>query len=66
MSEHQHFWRCAHHPSAIDNFFETRITCEWQCHETQLKSFDSGFHQRPKSWSARRGFGTIADQIFGV
>lgn len=51
MSDFQHYWRCAHHPSAIDNFFEKRATCEWQCHETPLRSHDSGIHQPPKSWA---------------
>lgn len=27
----QHFWRCAHHRSAIDNYFEARRNCAHGC-----------------------------------
>ena len=65
--EFQHYWRCAHYPSAIDNFFDGRTACEWMCHTTPLHSYDSGFHQPPKSWGSelrqyeRRG--GMVDQI---
>lgn len=60
MSAFQYFWRCAHHPSAIDNFFEHRGLCEWDCQAQPLQSYHSGVHPLPKSW------GTLADKIFGV
>ncbi len=72
MNSIQYFWRCAHHPSAINNFFVERSTCEWSCHTQELKWHHGGVHPMPKSWGsahraipARRGSGTIADQIFG-
>lgn len=40
----QFFWRCAHHPSAIENFFEKRTTCEWGCHTQELKWYHHGMH----------------------
>lgn len=46
----QHYWRCAHHPSCIENFFESRQRCEWDCHTTALHSTDSGYHRPPLSW----------------
>ena len=71
--EFQHYWRCAHYPSAIDNFFDGRTACEWGCHAQALRSHHSGVHPMPRSWGsvhgadhARRGMGTVADQIFGV
>jgi len=69
----QYYWRCAHHPSAIDNFFEKLAGCEWMCHAQELRWHHSGAHPMPKSWGsahsaipARHGMGSIADQIFGV
>jgi hypothetical protein len=50
----QHYWRCAHHPSAIENFFDHRTTCEWGCHEQTLLWHHSGFHPAPKSWGTDR------------
>lgn len=46
----QYYWRCEHHPSAIENFFTNRETCEFECHKQPLRWHDSGFHQPPKSW----------------
>lgn len=50
----QHYWRCAHHPIAIKNFFEGRTECEWECHLTELKWYHSGVHPTPKSWGTPR------------
>jgi hypothetical protein len=47
---YQKFWRCAHYPSAISNFFSTRQTCEWDCHTQDLRWHDHGDNQPPKSW----------------
>lgn len=63
--ELQYFWRCAHHTSAIDNFFAGRGACERGCHLTPLQSSDSGYHRQPKSEGRRRGMHDITDQIFG-
>jgi hypothetical protein len=57
---YQHYWRCAHHTSAIQNFFEQRNSCEWCCHTQELQWYHGGEHPLPKSWSGR-----LADQIFG-
>lgn len=55
MSESfQHYWRCAHHPSSIANFFEKRTTCEWECHTQELRWYHNGEHPLPKSWPAVR------------
>jgi hypothetical protein len=43
--EFQNFWRCAHHPSAIANYFAKRIVCENGCHAAELHWQDNGFHQ---------------------
>ena len=48
--EFQHYWRCAHHPSSIANFFEKRTTCEWGCHTQELQWYHGGVHPMPKSW----------------
>ena len=48
---YQYYWRCAHHTSAIQNFFEQRNTCEWCCHAQRLQWHDSGYHPLPNSWS---------------
>lgn len=50
MTDHQRFWRCAHHPSAIDNFFGALTTCEWGCHDEALRWYHRGNHPLPKSW----------------
>lgn len=49
----QKFWRCAHHTSAIQNFFEKRHECEWGCHEQELEWYHNGTHQTPKSWKLK-------------
>jgi len=41
------YWRCAHYPSAIENFFSTRRTCEWGCHTTTLEWHHSGVNPQP-------------------
>jgi hypothetical protein len=46
----QHYWRCAHHPSAIQNFFEQRNSCEWCCEESRLLWHHGGEHPQPRSW----------------
>lgn len=46
----QGYWRCAHHLSAIDNFFDRRYSCEWGCHKTTLEWYHCGVHPMPKSW----------------
>ncbi len=48
----QYFWRCAHYPSALDNFQANRTTCEWECHTQELKWYNHGFHPVPNSWPA--------------
>jgi hypothetical protein len=48
---HQHYWRCAHHPSAIDNFFERRTLCVFECHAQLLEWHHNGMHPAPASWS---------------
>jgi hypothetical protein len=40
----QMYWKCAHHPSALENFFGDRYTCEWMCHTQELRPHHSGFH----------------------
>ena len=54
QTEFQIFWRCAHHTSAMENFFEKRATCEWDCHCQPLRWFDKGVHPLPKSWAEQR------------
>lgn len=63
--EFQNFWRCAHHPSAIDNFFGGFLSCERGCHNTPIFWHHAGVHPLPHMRSERHGMGTIADQIFG-
>ena len=48
--EYQHYWRCEHHPSALENFFRKRHTCEWMCHAEELRWHHHGNHPPPKSW----------------
>jgi hypothetical protein len=43
----QHFWRCAHHPIATQNFFERRATCEWECDTQALEWYHGGEHPLP-------------------
>jgi hypothetical protein len=50
----QNYWRCEHHPSAIQNFFERRPGCEWDCHEQPLQWHHGGVHPTPKSWGRVR------------
>ena len=54
MTTFQYFWRCEHHPSAMENFFERRTTCELVgCHTQELKWYHFGFHPKP-SWARVR------------
>jgi hypothetical protein len=46
----QYYWRCAHYPSALTNFFERRPRCEWMCHTQELRWYHGGEHPKPKSW----------------
>jgi hypothetical protein len=46
--EFQHYWRCEHYPSAIENFFGGRTECQYNCHLMPLTSTDSGFHPIPR------------------
>ena len=48
--EFQYHWRCAHHPSSIENFFDFRTTCEWDCHTQELRWYHNGEHPLPTSW----------------
>jgi hypothetical protein len=43
----QLFWRCEHHPLAIDNFFAQRAECEWCCHTQELRWHHNGTHPTP-------------------
>ena len=52
-TEYQHYWCCAHHPSAIDNFFEGRLLCAWECHAEELKWYHNGQSPAPQSWGER-------------
>lgn len=51
----QHFWRCAHHPSAIDNHFDKLLGCEWDCQTQSLRWHHNGEHPMPKSWGTPYG-----------
>jgi len=53
-TEFQHFWRCAHYPSALQNFQDNRTECEWECTCVPLKWYHNGTHPQPKSWPAVR------------
>jgi hypothetical protein len=56
MSEaFQHYWRCAHYPRGLENFFTNRTTCEWGCHTTKLSWYHGGMHPTPKSWGTPSG-----------
>jgi hypothetical protein len=44
---HQHYWRCEHFPSAIENFFLKRTGCLHMCQSTKLESWHSGTHRAP-------------------
>jgi hypothetical protein len=48
----QRYWRCAHHPSAIENFFDGRKECQWECHKQELHWYHNGTHPMPKSWGS--------------
>jgi hypothetical protein len=50
---YQFFWRCAHHPSAIDNFFSETRSCGWGCHLAELKWHHNGVSPTP------RGVGSV-------
>lgn len=41
---HQHYWRCEHYPSAIENFFE-RHDCH--CRDSKLEPWHNGTHREP-------------------
>jgi hypothetical protein len=48
--ETQRFWRCEHHPSAIDNYFAPkRFGCEHACEKTELRPWDNGTCKPPTS-----------------
>lgn len=50
----QLFWRCAHHPSALVNFFAQRAVCQLDCHRTELRWHDNGTHLSTLAiWSER-------------
>lgn len=53
----QHYWRCAHHPSAIENFFAKPqlLGCEWDCQTQSLRWYHNGEHPMPKSWGTPHG-----------
>lgn len=48
---YQRYWRCAHHPSALQNFFARRYACEWGCNE--MKPQRDGKHPQPMSWGTK-------------
>jgi hypothetical protein len=43
----QRFWRCEHHPSAIDNWDVWREHCEHGCDKSELRPWDNGTHREP-------------------
>jgi hypothetical protein len=47
LSETQRFWRCEHHPSAIDNWDVWRGYCGHGCDKSELRSWDNGTHREP-------------------
>jgi hypothetical protein len=47
LSETQRFWRCEHHPSAIDNWDVWREYCEHGCDKSELRWSDNGTHVTP-------------------
>lgn len=49
----QNFWRCAHHPSALENFEARRTTCEFECHCQPLRWYHNGTQPLPPSWGGR-------------
>jgi len=51
-TEYQHYWCCAHHPNAMENFFQPRHTCEWGCHAEELKWYHNGQSPAPQSWGS--------------
>jgi hypothetical protein len=55
MSEFQYFWRCEHHPSAIDNWAYAMslegivsVSCEYCCDSRRYapRWHDNGFHRK--------------------
>lgn len=48
LQPYQQYWRCFHHPSAIDNFFEHRTKCEWECETQELQWWHHGDHPEPQ------------------
>jgi hypothetical protein len=62
MTEFQNFWRCEHHSSALENFFNSTTVCEWCRHTQELRWNHGGESPMPKSWSlptAVHGLGFI-------
>jgi hypothetical protein len=47
----QHYWRCAHHLCAIENFFANVTTCQFGCHTSTLRWHDNGTNR--STWSER-------------
>jgi hypothetical protein len=45
VTGYQRFWRCEHHPVAIDNFSEGTHICEWGCDLTKLEWHHNGTRQ---------------------
>lgn len=44
----QAFWKCAHYPSSIDNFFNAD-SCEHGCDRTELRWYHNGCHPKPQT-----------------
>jgi hypothetical protein len=40
-------WRCEHYPSALENFFDGRQQCEFNCNLSELRWNDNGTHPTP-------------------
>jgi hypothetical protein len=38
----QWFWRCAHFPSSMANFYDKREHCDWRCDTNELRWFHNG------------------------
>lgn len=41
----QEFWRCKHHPSAINNWYDGETACGYGCEKSELRWFDNGCKQ---------------------
>ena len=44
----QLFWKCKHHRIALQNFFEGRTRCEWECDTQPLLWHQNGEYPEPK------------------